>query len=137
MTSIQLRKEWRNGKWHDIFKADNILSFDIRDNCLLDDFCDYCCYTIEEQRSDSNSLVIRGPVNLLGYKVKIRLDIEKRRDAFVATYTFLFVSLTVTFREVGGKLVVDSDCSNIIYKPIADRFVRDGAAAMAGFMNDL
>ena len=137
MTSIQLRKEWRNGKWHDIFKADNILTFDMRDNCLLDDFCDYCGYAIEEELSNSNTLFIRGPIRLLDYKVKIRLDIRKQDRVFVATYKLLFVSLAVTFREEKGRLIVESDCSNIIYKTIADRFVRDGAAAMAGFMNDL
>jgi hypothetical protein len=145
MKSIKLSKQWSNGVWHNIFKADNIKTFDIKDNCLLDDFCDYCGYTIEEQINDSN-LIISGPIHLLGVGLKIRLSIIKTNNRFVATYkviTVPFISLDVTFRELDGQLIVEDNLQDanpvrrILYQPIADRFVSDGADAIGRFIKEL
>jgi hypothetical protein len=146
MKSIKLKKEWSNGVWHNIFKADNIKTFDINNNCLLDDFCDYCYYTIEEE-IDSCNLIISGPINLLGISLKIRLSIkDDGAGKFVATYQVVsmpFISLVVTFREENRRLIVGDDLQDanvvtrILYQPIADRFVSDGAYAIEKFMKEL
>lgn len=145
MKSIKLKKEWTNGVWHNIFKADNIKTFDRKDNCLLDDFCDYCGYTIEEQINASN-LIISGPINLMGANLKIRLSILQRAGKFEATYqvvTIPFISLTVKFSEKNGSMIVEDDlqdanpATRILYQPIADRFVSDGAKAMDRFLLEL
>jgi hypothetical protein len=149
MKSIKLPKKWRNGVWHNIFKADNIKTFDIRDNCLLDDFCDYCGYTIEKQVSDS-CLIVSGPINFLGSSLNIELSIisndhheGKRFEATYKVVSIPFVSLVVTFREENGQLIVEDDLQDarlikrIVYQPIADRFVSDGASAVQSFINEL
>ncbi len=147
MKSIKLPKKWRNGVWHNIFKADNILTFDIKDNCLLDDFCDYCGYTIEEQIDDSN-LIISGPIHLFGTKLQILLSVtyDAERKTFEVTYqvvTIPFISLVVTFREEDETLIVEDDLQDaflikrVIYQPIADRFVSDGADAVYRFLREL
>ncbi len=140
-----MRADWSGGVWNNIFKADNSKTFDMRDNCLLDDFCEYCGYTIEQQL-DSSNLIISGPVNLLGVQVRIRLSIEHNAGVFSATYKVIalpFINLVVKFREANGQLIVEDDLqdANIVtralYKPIADRFVSDGAQAIECFMTDL
>jgi len=145
MKSIILPKKWQDGVWHNIFKADNELKFDIRSNCLLDDFCDYCGYKIEQQISDSH-IIISGPINFLGSDLNIDLSITNVGGVFEATYTVVkvpFVSLVVTFREVDGQLIVDDDLQDsrlikrIMYQPIATRFVNDGAYAVEQFLKDL
>lgn len=99
----------------------------------------FCGYTIEEQKSDSD-LVISGPINFLGSNLKIRLSIVNNNNVFEATYKIPFVSLVVTFRELDGRLIVNDDLQNahfvkrIVYQPIADRFVSDGAYAIEQFM---
>ena len=143
MKSIKLKKKWSNGVWHNIFKADNELTFDIGSNWLLDDFCDYCGYTIEEQIDDSN-LIISGPLNLLGNNLKISLSITHDNNKIMATYQVVsFISLVVTFREENGLIIVEDNLQdeNVIkrtlYQPIADRFVSDGAEAIHRFMKGL
>ena len=145
MKSIKLATRWRNGVWHNLFKADNELTFDIANNCLLDDFCDYCGYTIEEQ-IDASTIVISGPIRLLISTPKLRLSIAIQGDKFIATYKLVsmpFVSLAVAFREEDTRLVVDDDLQSanvvtrVLYQPIADRFVSNGAAAMEQFLNKL
>jgi len=145
MKSIKLPKRWSKGVWHNIFKADNIKTFDIKDNCLLDDFCDYCGYTIEKQISDSN-IIISGPINFLGSNLNIELSITHENGVFIATYkvvTVPFISLVVTFREGDGQLIVEDNLKDeylvkrVMYQPIADRFVSDGASAVQSFIKDL
>jgi hypothetical protein len=145
MKRIKIKKEWSKGVWNNIFKADNIKTFNIKDNCLLDDFCDYCGYTIQEQIDDSN-IIISGPINLLGADLYIRLSITNERNKFIAKYQVVsipFVSLVVTFREEAGNLIVEDDLrganlvTRVLYRPIADRFVSDGAYAIEQFMNDI
>lgn len=145
MKSIKLPKQWSNGVWHNIFKADNELTFDVKSNCLLDDFCDYCGYIIEEPINDSN-LILSGPIHLLGVGLKIRLSIIKTNNKFEATYQVVsipFVSLVVTFRESDGRLIVEDNLQDVnpltraLYQPIADRFISDGAEAIYNFIKDL
>jgi hypothetical protein len=145
MKTIKLPTKWCNGVWHNIFKADNIKTFDIRDNCLLDDFCYYCGYTIEQQIDHSN-IIISGPINLLGTKFHIRLSITNENNKFIATYKIVsipFISLVVTFREEDGKLIVEDNLNSVgpmtraFYQPIADRFVSDGAEAIDCFVTEL
>jgi hypothetical protein len=142
---IKLPVKWTNGVWHNIFKADNIKTFDIKSNCLLDDFCDYCGYTIEEQIDDSN-LIISGPIHIFGVQIQIRLSIINTNGVFEATYqvvTIPFISLVVTFREEKGHLIVEDNLKNtnfvtrILYQPIANRFVSDGAEAIDSFITPL
>jgi hypothetical protein len=145
MKSIKLPTQWSNGVWHNIFKADNSKTFKINDNCLLDDFCYYCGYTIEDQINDSN-LIISGPINLVGTNLNIRLSIINKNNVFEATYQVVkipFVSLVVTFREDNGSLIVEDKLQDeslikrVLYQPIADRFVSDGAEAITSFINDV
>lgn len=145
MKSIKLPKQWTDGVWYNIFKADNELTFDAKSNCLLDDFCDYCGYTIEEHINDSN-LIISGPIHLFGSKLNIRLSITNNNNKFEATYQVVsipFVSLVVTFRESSGKMIVEDNLQDarlvkrVLYQPIADRFVSDGAEAIGRFIKEL
>lgn len=88
-------------------------------------------------------MVISGPINFLGSNLKIRLSIVNNNNVFEATYQVVsipFVSLMVTFRELDGRLIVNDDLQNahfvkrIVYQPIADRFVSDGAYAIEQFI---
>lgn len=144
MTKIKLTSEWSNGVWHNIFKADNIKKFDVNENCLLDDFCNYCGYTIKQQINDSK-LIITGPINIFFVQPDIDLSIVKANGKFIATYQVVgvpFIKLVVKFYEENKYIIVEDDfqdanfITKVLYKPFADQFVNDGAEAIRSFMND-
>jgi hypothetical protein len=141
---IKLTSNWSNGVWHNIFKADNIKKFDVKENCLLDDFCDYCGYTIKQQINESK-LTINGPINIFFAQPDIDLSIIQNNGQFIATYQVVglpFIKLVVKFYEENRCLVVEDEFQNgslitqLFYKPLADQFVKDGAEAIRSFMND-
>ncbi len=142
MKTIALDKYWRNNKWHDIFKADNEMSFDKEDNYLLDDFCEYCNYKIEQQISERN-IIISGPVRIFRKDFNISLDITSDNNVIRATYSLFFISLVVTFTEKDNNIVIDSDLQGknflqrFLYGPLANQFVTEGAFALDAFMKDL
>ncbi len=144
MKSIVLPTQWSKGVWHNIFKADNIKTFNIKSNCLLDDFCYYCGYKIVDQKSDSN-IIISGPINFLGTDLNIELSITNKEGVFEATYQVVsvpFIYLVVTFREEDGNIIVEDNLKDanpitrVLYQPISDRFVSDGAYAVESFVNE-
>ena len=145
MRSVQLPRKWTQCVWHNLFKADNVRTFDVNDNCLLDDFCDYCGYTIDAQNSDSD-IVVSGPVTIWGVRVPFRLQITcDNADVITATYQVVsipFIQLVVTFRERDGYLLVDDNLQDAnpltrtFYQPIADEFVCNGADAIRRFIAD-
>ncbi len=81
-------------------------------------------------------------------KLHISLSIayDAVNNKFIATYQVVsmpFISLVVTFREQEGQLIVEDDVryaniiTRVMYQPIAERFVNDGAAAIQLFIQCL
>lgn len=142
---LQLSDNWKNGKWHNVFKADNSISFEIKENCLLDDFCDYCGYTIVKQ-IDSSNICVTGPISFLGFKPDLSLKITNTGDVFTVKYTLEslpILSLSVTFREKDNLLYIEHTLEGknfieqLVYTQFANRFVHSGATAFQSFMDEL
>jgi len=142
---LDLSDNWKNGKWHNVFKADNSISFEIKENCLLDDFCEYCGYKIVKQ-IDSSNICVTGPISFLGFAPNITVQITNIGDVFTVKYmldALPIICLSVTFREKDNTLCIEHtlDGKNFIeqllYTQLANRFVYSGAAALKSFMDEL
>jgi hypothetical protein len=142
---LQLGDNWKNGKWHNVFKADNSISFEIKENCLLDDFCDYCGYTIVKQ-IDSSNICVTGPISFLGLKPDLILQITNTGDVFTVKYalaTLPIICLNVTFKEKDTLLYIEHTLEGknlieqLVYTQFVNRFVYSGAVALKSFMDEL